>query len=157
MEARHTLVMTSRQEAIMSSLFGVCLKHGKKYCYPSQGKLQQLLSEYHGFEISNRTLNRDLLELVEDRFIRRFRRTRKISGCGKRFTSTLYKFRVKAYKWLYAVGKWANAVFSSFRLPKMADYKSIGRNEISSNASALCGIPVETVIKGKGPPVSVDR
>jgi hypothetical protein len=147
--------MESRNEAILSCLFGVCLKHGKKYCYPSQGKLQGLLSEYHGFEISNRTLNRDLLSLVEDRFIKRVRRTRMIKGCGKRFTSTLYKFQVKAYKWLYAVGKWANAVFSSFRLPKMANYKSIRRNEISSNAPALCGNPVETVIEGKGLPVSL--
>ena len=147
--------MESRREAILSCLFGVCLKHGKKYCYPSQGKLQELLLSYHGFGISNRTLNRDLLSLVEERFIMRVRRTRKISGRGKRFTSTLYKFKVKSYKWLYALGKWANGVFSSFRLPKMADYKSIGRNEISSNASALCGNPVETVIEGKPSPVSL--
>lgn len=148
--------MESRREAILSCLFGVSLRYGKKYCYPSQGKLEQLLSEYHGFDISNRTLNRDLLQLVEERFIVRVRRTRNIGGCGKRFTSTLYKFRVKAYKWLYALGKWANSVFSSFRLPKMADYKSMRGNEISSNASGRCGIPVETVIQGRPSPVCLD-
>lgn len=148
--------MESRLAAILSCLLGVCLKHGKKYCYPSQSKLLELLSEYHGYDISVRTLNRDLALLVADRYLDRVRRTRMIKGCGKRFTSTLYKFRVKAYKWLYAVGKWSNAVFSCFRLPKMADYKSIGRNEISSNTSALCGNSVETVIKGRASPVSLD-
>jgi hypothetical protein len=140
--------MESRQEAILSCLFGVSMRYGKKYCYPSQGKLAALLSEYHGFDISNRTLNRDLLSLVNDRFIVRVRRTRRIQGCGKRFTSTLYKFRVKAYKWVYALGKWGNAVFSSFRLPKMADYKAIRGNEISLKASASRGNPVEYVLDG---------
>jgi hypothetical protein len=132
------------------------MKYGKKYCYPSQIKLSQLLSEYHGFDISNRTLNRDLVSLVNERFVTRLRRTRKIRGCGKRFTSTLYKFRVKAYRWLFALAKWANGVSSSFRLPKMADYKSMRRNEISSNASALCGNPVETALEGRPSPVSLD-
>lgn len=144
--------MESREEAIVSCLFGVAMRYGKKYCYPSQAKLQQLLSEYHGFDISNRTLNRDLLGLEKSRWFTRVRRTRRMTGCGKRFTSTLYKFRVKAYKWLYALGKWANAVFSSFRLPKMADYKAIRGNEISSKASAECSIPVETGLKGMPSP-----
>jgi hypothetical protein len=146
----------SRQEAILSCLFGVSLRYGKKYCYPSQGKLQGLLSQYHGFKISNRTLNRDLSGLCSERYVERVRRTVRISGGGKRFTSTLYKFRVKAYKWLYALGKWANTVFSSFRLPKMADYKAMRGNRISLNASALCGNPVETVSEGRPSPVSLD-
>ncbi len=148
--------MESRREAILSSLFGVCVKHGKKYCYPSQAKIEQLLSEYHGFDISNRTLNRDLLSLEKDRFFERVQRTRRIQGCGKRFTSTLYKFRVKAYKWLAGLAKWASGVFSLFRLPKMADYKSMRRNEISLNASAHCGNPVEIAFKGKPSPVCLD-
>jgi hypothetical protein len=147
--------MESREDAIISCLFGVAMRYGKKYCYPSQAKIQGLLSEYHGFDISNRTLNRDLHKLEESRYFSRLRRTRMIKGCGKRFTSTLYKFRVKAYKWLYALGKWANAVFSSFRLPKMADYKAIRGNEISSKASAECSIPVETGLKGMTSPVPI--
>jgi hypothetical protein len=140
--------MESRGEAILSCLFGVSLKYGKKYCYPSQSKIQQLLFDYHDIDISNRTLNRDLAVLVNERYFGRVRRTRKVSGQKKQFTSTLYKFKKKAYIWLNSLAKWAKKVFSSFRLPKMADYKSISGNEISFSASALCGNPVENVIEG---------
>jgi hypothetical protein len=145
--------MESRGEAILSCLFGVSLKYGKKYCYPSQGTIQRLLFDYHGVDISNRTLNRDLLVLVNENYLGRVRRTKRVSGGKKQFTSTLYKFKVKAYIWLNSVGKWARKVFSFFRLPKMADYKSISGNEISFNASALRGNPVENVIEGRASPV----
>jgi hypothetical protein len=148
--------MESRGEAILGCLFGVSLKYGKKYCYPSQGKIQQLLFDYHDIDISNRTLNRDLLDLVDEGYLIRVRRTKKLDGKRKVFTSTLYKFRMKAYIWLNSLGKWVKKVFSSFRLPKMADYKSIRGNEISLNASALRGNPVENVIKGKPSPVFLD-
>ncbi len=135
--------MESRGEAILSCLFGVSLKYGKKYCYPSQAKLEQLLEMYHGFDISNRTLNRDLLDLVDQGYLTRLRRTKNVKGCGKQFTSTLYKFRAKAYIWLNSLAKWAASVFSSFRLPKMADYKSTEGNEISALIPSPCGKPVD--------------
>ena len=137
--------MESRGEAILGCLFGVSLKYGKRYCYPSQNKIQQLLFDYHYIEISNRTLNRDLLELEEDGFLERLRRTKKMCGGKKMFTSTLYKFKAKAYIWLNSLGKWVKKVFSFFRLPKMADYKSIRGNEISSKDSVGCGNPVEII------------
>lgn len=140
--------MESRGEAILSTLFGVSLKYGKKYCYPSQGKIEQLLFDYHDFDISNRTLNRDLLVLVNEGFLKRLRRTKRVGRGKKQFTSTLYKFRKKAYIWLYSLAKWGKRVFSSFRLPKMADYKAIRGNEILSEASIPCGIPVENPIEG---------
>jgi hypothetical protein len=140
--------MESRGEAILSTLFGVSLKYGKKYCYPSQGKIEQLLFDYHDFDISNRTLNRDLLLLVNEGYLKRLRRTKKVGRGKKEFTSTLYKFKGKTYIWLNSLAKWGKRVFSSFRLPKMADYKSISGNEISLSASALCGNPVENVIEG---------
>jgi hypothetical protein len=149
--------MESRGEAILSCLFGVSLKYGKKYCYPSQGKIQQLLFDYHDIDISNRTLNRDLLVLVNERYLERVRRTKNRPGRKKQFTSTLYKFKVKAYIWLNSLAKWAKKVFSSFRLPKMADYKSISGNEICFNASAHCGNPVENAINGKPSPIPIYR
>jgi len=145
--------MESRGEAILSCLFGVSLKYNKKYCYPSQGTLQRLLFDFHSVDISNRTLNRDLATLVNERYIERVRRTKKGDGGKRVFTSTLYKFKIKAYIWLNSLGRWVKKVFSSFRLPKMADYKSISGNEISPNAGAPCGNPVESVIKGKPSPL----
>lgn len=127
--------MESRGEAIISCLFGVSLKYGKKYCYPSQARIQQLLYDYHGIDISLRTLNRDLLSLVNDNYFQRVRRTKRVAGGRKKFTSTLYKFRAKSYIWLNSLQKWIQKVFSSFRLPKMAHYKSSEGNEISLGAS----------------------
>jgi hypothetical protein len=145
--------MESRGEAILSTLFGVSLKYGKKYCYPSQGKIEQLLFDYHDIDISNRTLNRDLLVLVKERYLERVRRTKKVGRGKKEFTSTLYKFKAKAYIWVNSLRKWTEKVFSSFRLPKMADYKSIRGNEISLNAPGQCGNPVENLLKGRASPI----
>jgi len=145
--------MESRGEAILSTLFGVSLKYGKKYCYPSQGKIEQLLFDYHDIDISNRTLNRDLLVLVKERYLERVRRTKKVGRGKKEFTSTLYKFKAKAYIWVNSLRKWTEKVFSSFRLPKMADYKSIRGNEISLNAPGQCGNPVKNLLKGRASPI----
>jgi len=146
--------MESRGEAILSCLFGVSLKYGKKYCYPSQGKIEELLSKYHHVGISNRTLNRDLLALVNEKYIERFRRTKKVGRGKKEFTSTLYKFKAKAYIWLNSLKKWVAKVFSSFRLPKMADNKSIRGNEIFSKLTPKVEILWKSPIEGKSPPVS---
>lgn len=145
--------MESRGEAILATLFGVSLKYGKKYCYPSQGRIERLLFDYHDFRISNRTLNRDLLLLVEEKYIERVRRTKKVKGEKRQFTSTLYKFKAKAYIWLNSLAKWTKKVFSAFRLPKMADYKSLRGNEISSPTSTGCGNPVEIPIEGRSSPL----
>lgn len=145
--------MESRKEAIMSCLFGVSMKYGKKYCYPSQAKLEQLLSTYHDFDISNRTLNRDLREMEDEGWFGRTRRTKKVGRGKKIFTSTLFKFKAKAYIWLNSLMKWGKKVFSSFRLPKMADYKSISGNEISSPESTGRGNPVEIPLEGRSSPL----
>lgn len=148
--------MESREEAILSCLFGVSIKYGKKYCYPSQSKIEQLLSKFHGFDISNRTLNRDLKILEEGRFLERVRRTKRVGRGKKQFTSTLYKFKAKAYIWLNSLAKWASKALSSFRLPKMADNKSISGNEIYSELTLGCGNPVELSMKGRSSPVLLD-
>ncbi len=148
--------MQSRAEAILSSLFGVAVHYDKKYCYPSQGKLLQLLRDYHGVDISRRTLNRDLLDLVSDGYIKRLRRIRRIPSGSIQFTSTLYKFTAKAFIWLNSLARWTKKLFSTFRVPKMAHNKSSRGNEICSGSSAACGNPVESRHKGGLHPFSSD-
>ena len=63
--------------------------------------------------------NRDLFGLQKSRWLDLIVRRRGASlgvenGLRRRFINS----EKKAYKWLYALGKWADAVFSSFRLPK---------------------------------------
>jgi hypothetical protein len=129
----------------MGCLFGVSVKYGKRYCYPSQRRIGELLLDYHGVDISNRTLNRDLRLLVDGGYIKRVRRTKRVIGCGKQFSSTLYKFKARAYIWLNSMAKWSERVLRFCRLPKMADNKSMRGNEILSKSSTGCGNPVEII------------
>lgn len=122
--------MESRYTAVLSTLVGVSKTHHKLYCYPSQTTILRLLSKYHGFEISRRTINRDLLYLESEGFIKRTRRLTERGIRAGRFSSTLYKFTGKTFNYLYGLGKWIKNVFSSYRVPKVAHNKSQTENEI---------------------------
>src|SRR4030042_2193674 len=140
--------MESRSEAGMMCLLGVAKKHGKLYCYPSQKTIVRLLDEYHGFEISRRALNRDLIELEREGFIRR---TRRLTAKGIRagcFSSTLYRFGRRAFKYLGGLVKWAEGVLSFSRVPKVAHNRSEGRNEISLKGFGACGNGVDKWVEG---------
>lgn len=144
--------MESRECAILGTLVGVSKTYGKKYCYPSQKTILRLVSKYHGFEFSRRTLNRDLKELEVDGFIRRVRRLTERGIHGGRFSSTLYKFTHKAFKYLFGLGKWVEGVFSSFRVPKLAHNKSQRENDIFSEFPPTVDNLWKFPIKGRASP-----
>lgn len=135
--------MRGRSEAIMMTLFGISKTYGKAYCFPGQKRILSLMDEYHGFEISRRTLCRDLLGLEKEGFIKRTRRLRRTPAGKLLFNSTLYKFTGKAFKYLFGLGKWVKGLLSAFRVPKLAHNKSQTENEISLIGGALRGNPVE--------------
>ena len=115
--------MTARCESLIISLLSVAKKHGRYYCFVSQKRLEELLGMYHGFGISNRTLNRDLRWLEDNGYISRLRRIR-VNKEGKLvFCSTLYKFTGKLFNWLNSMGNRVKRLFSHFRLPRLADYQ----------------------------------
>lgn len=134
--------MTARCESLLISLLSVAKKHKKMYCFISQKRLEELLAAYHGFEISNRTLNRDLRWLVDEGYLSRLRRIR-VDNLGKLvFCSTLYKFTGKLFNWLYSMGNRVKRLFTWFRLPKMADY------QLSQKAaSSLTGCASGTLVR----------
>jgi len=114
--------MNSRCEAILITLLSISKKYQKKYCVPSQVRIEELVEKYHGFDFSNRTLNRDLAILESEGYIKRVRRIRP-DACGKLvFCTTLYKFTGKLFNWLYSLGNTAKKLFAFFRLPKWADH-----------------------------------
>ena len=149
--------MESRSSAILGTLVGVSKTYKKKYCYPSQAKIIDLLKKYHGFDISRRTLNRDLLELQKEGFITRMRRLRRSRSGALLFSSTLYKFTHKAFKYLYGLGKWVQGVFSSFRVPKVAHNKSQIENEIFKVVAADVENLWKSPLEGKPSPAYVRR
>lgn len=142
--------MRGRGEAVMMTLFGVSKTYGKAYCYPSQKKLLELLGRYHDFGISRRTLNRDLRFLEDDGYIKRVRRHLRLRDGGILFSSTLYKFTRKAFKYLAGLGKWCSGLLSAFRVPKLAQHKSLRETRIFLEGGAPCGNVVE-IASREGP------
>lgn len=128
--------MTARCEAVVMSLLGVAKKHQKKYCFVSQKRIEELLKQYHGLGISNRTLNRDLRWLEDCGFISRLRRIRVGPGGQLVFCSTLYKFTGKLFNWLFSIQNRVHRLFSFFRLPKWADHQLSQKRASSPKASA---------------------
>lgn len=123
--------MESQSEAIVKTLFKVARKYQKPYCYPSQRRLLQLVRKYHGFRFSLRTLNRRLAELQRARYFTRVRRHRAGPGGRMVFNSTLYKLGGRAFNWVYGLGTWSAQVFSFYRLPKLAQYRSSTTRDLS--------------------------
>jgi len=123
--------MESQKEAIIKTLFKVARKYQKPYCYPSQRRILQLLGKYHHIFISLRTLNRRLVDLERERYFTRVRRHR--AGLGGRmvFNSTLYKLGGRAFNWVYYQGQMAARIFSFYRLPKLAQYRSSTTRDLS--------------------------
>lgn len=114
----------SRRSAYLSTFFGISMKYNRPFCYPAQLTILRLLVEHHGIKVSLRTLNRDLARLVKDGFIDRMRRLTRKGIMAGRFASTLYTLKKKAFKYVYGLGKWAQRVFSVYRVPRMAHNKS---------------------------------
>jgi hypothetical protein len=129
--------MSGRQEGILYALFGVCCKHKKYYCWPSQKKILELMARYQDLGFSVRTLNRDLRWLEDNGYISRLRRIR--VGCGGKlvFCSTLYKFKGKAFNFLNSLGNRVKRLFSFFRLPKLAHYQ-LQQEQASSSKAPSC-------------------
>ena len=133
--------MTGRQEDEIFLLLGVALKHQKRYSWPSQRKILELLDKYNNYKISRRTLNRDF-RLLEDSqwFYRTKRRPR--NRCGKRvFSSTLFRFSPKLFKWLEKLELRVRRVFTLFRVPKMSHYQAKQKH-------ASCGLHAASVDNG---------
>jgi len=123
--------MTERCQAIVLCLVGVAKAHKKKYCWPSQKRIQELVERYEKLGFSIRTLNRDLRWLEDNGYISRLRRIR-VGDDGKPvFKSTLYKFKGKLFNYLYCLGNGIKSLFSFFRVPFWAK-NQLTQEQVSS-------------------------
>lgn len=82
---------------IVAILDGLAKHYGKRYCYPSQNKILELLEKRLQIKISIATLNRWLRVIEDDGFITRLRRIRRDKVLGMVFQSTLYTLKKKSY------------------------------------------------------------
>ncbi|MBM4338995.1 MAG: DeoR family transcriptional regulator [Deltaproteobacteria bacterium] len=125
--------MTARQQAEVITIMKVGQKHGKRYSFPSQKKILSILKSIHGYEISERTLRRDLRDLEENKLLETTHRKRWIPGSGKVFTSNLYKLKKKVFIWLSEIGAMVDGLFRHYRRPKLAD------NQLPKKQASLMG------------------
>jgi hypothetical protein len=116
--------MLSKQEAVLYTLLAVAKSHGKPYCYPSQAHICKLVVKFYKLPMSRRNVNRILGQLVDLKVIERIRRHRMLKSGGILFASTLYKFKGKAFNYLISLGKRVKDLFSFFRVPKWAQYRT---------------------------------
>ena len=89
---------------IMSILWGLSLYHKKRYCFPSQNKIMELLANRFYINISKATLNRWLRSMEDCRLVKRVRRIKYNEKRGMIFKSTLYKFTKKSMVLLLKIG-----------------------------------------------------
>jgi len=107
---------------VISIIQGLAKYHGKKYCYPSQLKILELLKSRVGIEISISTLNR-YLRVIEDKgWVRRIRRIKRDPKIGMMFLSTIYIITVKGYGLLTKAGMAIRGTVKK-RLEKKAERK----------------------------------
>lgn len=85
-------------QKILEIFFYLAQKGQKTYCWPSQQKIIEILSNLYDIKISLRTLNYHLASLEEAGFIKRIRRIRQGKDGKIEFNSTLYQILKKARK-----------------------------------------------------------
>jgi len=76
------------------------LKQGKRYCFPSQAKLCEILGKYYGNPIHRRALNYHLRHLEDREYIKRKRRIKRDQNGKMIFASTLYFLTKRGYRFL---------------------------------------------------------
>lgn len=94
----------SKALPILAIVNGLSERYGKKYCYPSQVKLLELLGRRLGINMSIATINRHLRVSEDEGYLRRIRRIRRDEVLGTVFQSTIYIMKRKGYLLLAKVG-----------------------------------------------------
>jgi len=140
-------------QAVAETLSSVCSKYGKAYCYPSQLTIMRLVDEYHGIEISRRTLNRILRWLEDHEYFKRTRRHRAGPNGRMLFGTTMYELKKKLFIRLNSIKNWVDRVSAPLRVPLRSQYKSRRKNEISKEASGNVEILWKSDIEGGASPV----
>lgn len=139
-------------QAVAETISSICSKYGKAYCYPSQLTIIRLTDEYHGIEISLRTLNRVLRWLEDHGYFKRTRRHRAGPNGKPLFATTMYELKKKLFIRLNSIKNWADRVSSPLRVPLRSKYKSLRKNEISSAYCGNVGILWKSVLEGRASP-----
>jgi len=126
--------MTKTHEAILKMLAGFQRTFGKDYCRPPQRLMLKRLKEFHGIEISLRTLNRRLKELREWGYL--WKIVRHVRGHGIKMVcrATAYYLLEKTRKYFLGLKRAAERLVVCFRVAKFGNRLSLKEEKDSINA-----------------------
>ncbi len=128
--------MTKTHEAILKMLAGFQRTFGKNYCRPPQRLMLKRLKEFHGIEISLRTLNRRLKELREWGYLWKIVRHTRGMGIKMFCRATAYYLLEKTRKYFLGLKRAAERLVVCFRVAKFGN-RLVLRRELDS----FVGIP----------------
>lgn len=103
-------IVNTLDEKILITLFTLLEKYQKSYCFPSQQKLLNLLSTYHGISCCRRTLNYHLKHLELLGYIVRKRRLKRLHDGTLSLSTSLYFLTKEAYAHLKTMCRFAVSV-----------------------------------------------
>jgi DNA-binding transcriptional ArsR family regulator len=95
---------STRAIPLMGILYGLSKSYGKRYCFPSQKKILELLKARFKIGISIASINRWLRVIEDAGYIKRTRRIRRDKKLGMVFQSTLYTITWRGYRLLVNCG-----------------------------------------------------
>lgn len=132
--------------AILDLLKGMSKKYDKKYCYPAQETILELLKKFHGIVMSIRTLNRRLAKLQKMGLIRRIRRlTRSAWTSSAYYVCDRVGVASARVKKILGCSKRLAPIYPS-QLPKLADNKINTKSRfVSGGPKSPPAAPVETL------------
>ena len=113
--------MTKTHEAILKMLAGFQRTFGKNYCRPPQRLMLKRLKEFHGIEISLRTLNRRLKELREWGYLWKIVRHTRGMGIKMVCRATAYYLLEKTRKYFLGLKRAAERLVVCFRVAKLGN------------------------------------
>lgn len=113
--------MTKTHEAILKMIAGFNRTFGKNYCRPPQRLMLKRLKEFHGIEISLRTLNRRLKELREWGYLWKIVRHTRGQGIKMICRATAYYLLEKTRQYFLGLKRAAERLVVCFRVAKFGN------------------------------------
>lgn len=114
---------------IIAVLSFLCDKYQRRWCYPSQDTLLELLRRFHGLHIERRTLNRHLAGFESLGYIQRTRRHTKNKDGSLHLKSTVYTLTATALTFIQSIARAAKDLstkivdkFHHYAVPKTAQH-----------------------------------
>ena len=145
--------MTTKYDAVLYTITGVCRNHGAGYCFPTQEHIRQLVKKYHRVEMSRRTLNRVLKRLEGDGWIKRVRRHTKKPDGSLWLRSTLYKLLGKVKEWAIRKLHWACGMLGISAVPEVSQHYSFKERKVSKEVVRNVDNLWKSTIQGRASPI----